>query len=60
MKAKILAVGKFLSTIAGSWEQAQALYYRGCQFIMLMADGVSLGKLATGTVAKFREVYPDR
>ena len=60
VEAKVLAAGKFLGTIAGSWEQAQELYDRGYQFIMLMADGVSLGKLAAGAVARFREVYPDR
>jgi hypothetical protein len=27
---------------------------------MLMADGVALGKLAAGTVDKFRELYPER
>ena len=56
----LLAAGKFLGTIAGSWEQAQAHYDKGYQLLMLMADGVALGKLASGTVAKFREVYPDR
>ena len=60
IEAKVLAAGKFLGTIAGDWEQARARYDKGYQLLMLMADGVALGKLAAGTVAKFREVYPDR
>ena len=60
IETKVLAAGKFLGTIAANWEQAQARYDKGYQLLMLMADGVSLGKLAAGTVAKFREIYPDR
>jgi 2-keto-3-deoxy-L-rhamnonate aldolase RhmA len=60
IETKVLAAGKFLGTVAGNWEQAQARYDKGYQLLMLMADGMSLGKLAGNTVAKFREVYPDR
>jgi 2-dehydro-3-deoxyglucarate aldolase/4-hydroxy-2-oxoheptanedioate aldolase len=56
---KTLGAGKILSTITGSWEQAQARYEKGYQMIMLMADGVAVGQLAAGTVANFRQAYPD-
>lgn len=55
---KVLDTGKILATISGSWEQAQRLYDRGYQMVMLMADGVSLAKLAAEKVAQFREAYP--
>jgi 2-dehydro-3-deoxyglucarate aldolase/4-hydroxy-2-oxoheptanedioate aldolase len=60
VEAQVLAAGKFLGTIAATWEQAQARYDKGYQLLMLMADGVALGKLAAGTVAKFHEMYPER
>jgi len=55
---KVLGTGKILATISGNWEQAQRLYDRGYQMVMLMADGVSLAKLAAEKVAQFREEYP--
>jgi 2-dehydro-3-deoxyglucarate aldolase/4-hydroxy-2-oxoheptanedioate aldolase len=58
IEAKTLTAGKFLSTVAGSWEQAQARYERGYQMIMLMADGVALGKMAAEVVGRFKEAYP--
>ncbi len=59
VEAKVLAANKALATVSGSWEQAHALYERGYQMVMLMADGVALAKAAGGTVARFREVYPE-
>jgi len=59
IEGKVLESGKVLATISGSWEQAQRLYEKGYQMITLMADGVSLAKLAAEKVAKFREVYPE-
>jgi len=59
IEAKVLGANKVLATIAGNWEQARSLYQRGYQMIMLMADGVSLGRLAAETVAKFREEFPE-
>jgi 2-dehydro-3-deoxyglucarate aldolase/4-hydroxy-2-oxoheptanedioate aldolase len=58
IEAKVLAADKVLATVAGTWEQARILYEKGYQMLMLMADGVSLGKLATEKVARFREAYP--
>jgi 2-dehydro-3-deoxyglucarate aldolase/4-hydroxy-2-oxoheptanedioate aldolase len=59
IEAKTLAAGKVLGTISGSWEQAQGLYERGYQLVMLMADGASLAKLAAATAADFRAAYPE-
>ena len=51
---------KILSTVAGSWDDARKKYERGYQFLMLMSDTVSLGKLARGLVDQFKGEYPDR
>jgi 2-dehydro-3-deoxyglucarate aldolase/4-hydroxy-2-oxoheptanedioate aldolase len=59
IEAKVLATDKVLATVAGTWEQAQILYEKGYQMLMLMADGVSLGKLAVEKMARFREAYPE-
>jgi 2-dehydro-3-deoxyglucarate aldolase/4-hydroxy-2-oxoheptanedioate aldolase len=58
IETKVLGAGKILSTIAGPWEQAQNLYERGYQMLMLMADGVALATLANEKVRRFRESYP--
>jgi 2-dehydro-3-deoxyglucarate aldolase/4-hydroxy-2-oxoheptanedioate aldolase len=58
IEEKVLNSGKVLATISGSWEQAQRLYDKGYQMVMLMADGVSLAKQAAEKVAQFREAYP--
>src|SRR4030067_2198012 len=54
-----LKAKKALGTISNNWEQAWELYRRGYQVIMLMSDSVSLGKLASETVTKFREAFPE-
>jgi 2-dehydro-3-deoxyglucarate aldolase/4-hydroxy-2-oxoheptanedioate aldolase len=59
IERKVLGAGKFLSTVAGTWEQAQTLYEKGYQMVMVMADGVALGKLAAAKVAQFRQAYPN-
>lgn len=59
IECKVLAAGKVLATTTGNWEQAQKLFERGYQMLMLMADGVSLAKLAAQKVAQFREQYPE-
>lgn len=58
VEGKVLQAGKALGTISGTWDQAQRLYERGYQMVMLMADGVSLAKLAGEAVAQFRKAYP--
>ena len=59
IEKKVFASGKILATLAGTWEQAQILYERGYQMIMLMADGTSLAKLAAINVAQFKDYYPE-
>jgi 2-dehydro-3-deoxyglucarate aldolase/4-hydroxy-2-oxoheptanedioate aldolase len=58
IESKVLGTGKVLATIAGSWEQARARYNKGYQMIMLMGDGVALGKMAAELVGQFKEAYP--
>lgn len=58
IEQKVLAAGKVLGTISSTWEQAQGLYARGYQMVMLMADGVSLAKQAADSVSQFRLAYP--
>jgi 2-keto-3-deoxy-L-rhamnonate aldolase RhmA len=58
IEEKVLGCGKVLATISGSWEQAQRLYNKGYQMVMLMADGTSLAKLAAAQITHFREAYP--
>jgi 2-dehydro-3-deoxyglucarate aldolase/4-hydroxy-2-oxoheptanedioate aldolase len=57
VERKVLEAGKALSTISGSWEQAEQLYERGYQMVTLMADGISLGRLAAAKLAQFSEAY---
>ena len=52
--------GKFLGTVAGSFEQAQALYDKGYGLVILLSDTTSLAKLALEAVAKFASAYPER
>ncbi len=59
IELKTLGAGKILSTIAGSWEQAQSRYEKGYQMIMLMADGVAVANTARNLVGQFREAYPE-
>lgn len=58
IEAKVLKAKKALGTVSANWEQARDLYLRGYQMIMLVSDGVSLGRLAAEMVAKFREAFP--
>jgi 2-keto-3-deoxy-L-rhamnonate aldolase RhmA len=58
-EGKVLASGKILATLAGSWQQAHELYDRGYQMLMLMADGVTLSRVANATLGRFRETFPE-
>ncbi|HEX9117136.1 MAG TPA: aldolase/citrate lyase family protein [Anaerolineae bacterium] len=57
IERQVLASGKVLATIANSWEQAKGLYERGYQFLLVMADGTALAKIAGESVARFRSEY---
>lgn len=55
-----LASGKCLATIAGSFEQAQALFERGYGIVMAMSDSSTLARIAMETVEQFRRAFPER
>ena len=59
IEKKVLDAGKVLATTTGTWESAQKLFERGYQMLMLMADGVSLAKLAAQKLSEFRNKYPN-
>jgi 2-dehydro-3-deoxyglucarate aldolase/4-hydroxy-2-oxoheptanedioate aldolase len=59
VEEKVLTAGKVLATTTGTWEQAQKLFERGYQMLMLMADGGALASLASQKVKQFREAYPN-
>ena len=50
---------KALGTVSNNWEHAHELYGRGYQLITLMSDSVALGKMASDSVARFREAFPE-
>lgn len=52
--------GKFLGTVAGSMQEAQALYDRGYDLVVPMSDSTDLGRLALQTFDAFRALYPSR
>lgn len=51
---------KFLGTVASDFEQAKKLFDKGYNFVVMMSDSTSLGKLALENVSKFKEAYPMR
>ena len=57
VESKVLAAGKFLATIGGSWEDVQAKYDRGYSIIVGMSDTVTLGQIAREKVAQFQEHF---
>jgi len=59
IESKVLAEGKALATTTGTWKVAQELFERDYHMLMLLADGVSLAKLAASKVNQFKENYPD-
>jgi len=59
IEKKVLASGKALATIAGSWQQALDLYKRGYQLVLLMADGTALGSVAAERATQFRKEFPE-
>jgi 2-dehydro-3-deoxyglucarate aldolase/4-hydroxy-2-oxoheptanedioate aldolase len=59
IEKKVLTSGKALATISGSWQQAADLYKRGYRLVLLMADGVALGSMASERVVQFRKEFPE-
>jgi len=58
IEEKVNATDKFLSTVAGSWEDAQAKYERGYNLLMMMSDTTTLGKVARNLVGDFTKNFP--
>jgi 2-dehydro-3-deoxyglucarate aldolase/4-hydroxy-2-oxoheptanedioate aldolase len=54
IETKVLAAGKVLATVAGSWEQAQVKYERGYRLVVFFSDTVSLGAAAREAMGKYR------
>ena len=59
IERKVFASGKFLGTVCGSWEQAEALYDKGYQYVVLMADGTSMGAVGREKMKQFKEKFPE-
>jgi 2-dehydro-3-deoxyglucarate aldolase/4-hydroxy-2-oxoheptanedioate aldolase len=57
IESKVLAAGKFLATIGGSWDDVQTKFSRGYSIIVGMSDTVNLGQVAREKVARFQEHF---
>lgn len=58
IEKKVLGSGKFLGTVAMTWEAASACFERGYQWLIVMQDGAALRKTGDDAVARFRQAYP--
>lgn len=57
IEKKVLASGKYLSTVAGSWEDAQKKYDRGYSLVFFFSDTTSLSEAAREKLQQFRANY---
>lgn len=57
IEEKVLASGKYLSTVAGTWEDAQKKYDRGYSLVFFFSDTTSLSEAARNKLQLFRECY---
>ncbi|MDY0287205.1 MAG: aldolase/citrate lyase family protein [Sphaerochaeta sp.] len=53
VEEKVLASGKVLASIAGSWEDAKAKYDRGYRLVFFFSDTTSLSGFAKERIAQF-------
>ena len=60
VEKKVLGSGKFLGTVAGSFERAQELYDRGYQYLLTLSDTTTLSSVCRSFVTKFQEAYPEK
>src|SRR6056297_450282 len=58
IEEKVNASDKFLSTVAGNWEDARAKYERGYNLLMMMSDTTTLSKVARTLVGDFKKDFP--
>lgn len=57
IEEKVLASGKFLSTVAGTWEDAQSKYDRGYSLVFFFSDTTSLSEAARNKLQSFSSCY---
>ena len=60
VEQKVIASKKTLASLTSSWDEAKAMYKRGYQMVLLMADGISLSKMAAEKVNQFKAEFPER
>lgn len=60
IEQKVFASGKFLATVAGSFDKAKDLYDKGYSMVVAFADGGTLGRVAREQVDRFHAAYPNR
>jgi len=56
---KVLGTGKFLGTVAGSYDVAKELFNRGYQYVVAMSDSIELSKQSHALIERFRSDFPD-
>ncbi len=55
IEKKVLAKGKILATVAGSWEDAKKKYERGYSLVVFFSDTTSLSAHARAQITSFEE-----
>ena len=60
IEKKVLEAGKVLSSLCSTWKAVGAMYERGYNMLMLMADGIALSQIASEKIGRFRDAYPKR
>jgi len=57
IERKVFASGKFLGTLAATWDKANACFEKGYQWMVVMQDGATLVKASRQAVSRFRDHY---
>ncbi|MDR1536108.1 MAG: 2,4-dihydroxyhept-2-ene-1,7-dioic acid aldolase [Planctomycetota bacterium] len=57
IEKKVLAAGKVLATVGGSWEDAKEKYDRGYGLVIYLSDTTTLGQAVRERVAPFRKAF---
>jgi 2-dehydro-3-deoxyglucarate aldolase/4-hydroxy-2-oxoheptanedioate aldolase len=59
IESKVLASGKFLGTVAATWDQVRACFDKGYRWLIVLQDGVALRAAGDAVVARFRQEYAE-
>lgn len=59
IERQVRGSGKFLGTVAPTWQTAAACFERGYQWLIVMQDGAALRKSGDELVGQFRAAYGD-